>query len=413
MDSSSIYKGFSYLLVFLLAALSFPIIPGWIPPLQKIWIILVMAFLVYVALTKKVSWGNSTACLLFYFVVLFLNAKMGDVLIPTTQIAIVEVLFLYVPSAVALWCFSQENISFIKTVLIVSLALFTIEAVSSFITLQVEPMIIRALYKIATDEGDTGIMFEYYRTGLMDYSMAHAIPILIPPLFYAYKKVASTVKTKIFLLTSIAGCVFLTWLSDSTTALMLAVLFLVIGFLTNVSDIRSNFRKIIIIGIIVLPIAVSDDVQLAVLDAAETVLGSESVFAEKIEEFRYSIENEGKMTGDMQGRMDRYNKSLDMFFTNPLWGTNTKPGNHASLIDRLGAFGLLGFIPLMLFFWYSLKHISTYLPADSLVFFIQGILAAMVMLGTKGMWNWSMFYNLFIMLPFIIYYTNEKYQKRC
>lgn len=413
MGSNSIYRGLSYLLVFLLAALSFPIIPGWIPPLQKTWVSLVMAFLVYTVLAQKLSWGKSTACLLFYFVVLFLNAKMGDVLISSTQIAIVEVLFLYVPSAVALWCFSQENLSFIKTVLIVSLALFAIEAVSSFIILQVEPMIIRSLYKIATDEGDTGIMFEYYRTGLMDYSMAHAIPILIPPLFYAYKKVASTVKSKIFLLTSIAGCVFLTWLSDSTTALMLAVLFLVIGFLTNVSDIRRNFRKLIIIGIIVLPIAASDDVQLAVLDAAETVLGSESVFADKIEEFRYSIENEGNMTGDMQGRVDRYNKSLDMFFTNPLWGTNTKPGNHASLIDRLGAFGLLGFIPLMLFFWYSLKHISTYLPADSLVFFIQGILAAMVMLGTKGMWNWSMFYNLFIMLPFIIYYTNEKYHKRC
>lgn len=413
MGSNSIYRGLSYLLVFLLAALSFPIIPGWIPPLQKTWVSLVMAFLVYTVLVQKLSWGKSTACLLFYFIVLFFNAKMGDVLIPSTQIAIVEVLFLYVPSAVVLWCFSQENISFIKTVLIVSLALFAVEAVCSFIILQVEPMIIRSLYKISSVEGDSGIMFEYYRSGLMDYSMAHAIPILIPPLFYAYKKVASTVKTKIFLLTSIAGCVFLTWLSDSTTALILAVLFLVIGFLTNVSDIRRSFRKLIIIGIIALPIAASDDVQLAVLDAAETVLGSESVFAEKIEEFRYSIENEGKMTGDMQGRVDRYNKSLDMFFTNPLWGTNTKPGNHASLIDRLGAFGLLGFIPLMLFFWYSLKHISTYLPADSLVFFIQGIFAAMVMLGTKGMWNWSMFYNLFIMLPFIIYYTNEKYHKRC
>ena len=413
MGSNSIYRGLSYLLVFLLAALSFPIIPGWIPPLQKIWVTLVMAFLVYTALTQKLSWGKSTVCLLFYFVVMFFNAKMGDVLIPSTQIALVEVLFLYVPSAVVLWCFSQENISFIKSVLIVSLALFAIEAVSSFIILQVEPMIIRSLYKIATDEGDTGIMYEYYRTGLMDYSMAHAIPILIPPLFYAYKKVASTVKSKIFFMIAIAGCVFLTWLSDSTTALMLAVLFLVIGFMTNVSDIRSNFRKLIIIGIIAFPIVVSDDVQLAVLDAAEAVLGPESVFAEKIEEFRYSIENEGKMSGDMQGRIDRYNKSLDMFFTNPLWGTNTKPGNHASLIDRLGAFGLLGFIPLMLFFWYSLKHISTYLPADSLVFFIQGILAAMVMLGTKGMWNWSMFYNLFILLPFIIYYTNEKFHKRC
>lgn len=413
MDSKSLYKGVLYLLVFLLAALSFPIIPAWIPPLQKIWVILVMAFLVYAVLTQKISWGKSTACLLFYFIVLYFNAKTGDVLISSTQIAIVEILFLYVPSAVVLWSFANDNNTFIKSVLFVSFALFAIEAVSSFVTLQVEPMIIRTLYKIASDEGDTGIMFEYYRTGLLDYSMAHAIPILIPPLFYAYKKVASTAKSKMLLLVAIAGCVFLTWLSDSTTALMLAVLFLGIGFLTNVSDIRSNFRKLIVIGIITLPIAVSDDVQLAVLDAAETVLGSESVFAEKIEEFRYSIENEGRMTGDMQGRVDRYNKSLDMFFANPLWGTNTKPGNHASLIDRLGSLGLLGFIPLMLFFWYSLKRIAEYLPADSLVFFIQGIFAAMIMLGTKGMWNWSMFYNLFILLPFIIYYTNEKFHKRC
>lgn len=413
MESKRLYKGLSYLLVFLLAALSFPIIPAWIPPLQKIWVILLMAFLVYTVLTQKLSWGKSTACILLYFIVLYFNAKTGDVLISSTQIAIVEILFLYVPSAVVLWCFAKDNNTFIKTVLFVSFALFTIEAVSSFVILQVEPMIIRTLYKIASDEGDTGIMFEYYRTGLMDYSMAHAIPILIPPLFYAYKKVSSTAKSKILLLIAIAGCVFLTWLSDSTTALMLAVLFLATGFLTNVSDIRSNFRKLIVVGVITLPIIASDDVQLAALDAAETVLGSESVFADKIEEFRYSIENEGKMSGDMQGRVDRYNKSLDMFFANPLWGTNTKPGNHASLIDRLGSLGLLGFIPLMLFFWYSLKRIAAYLPADSLVFFIQGIFAAMVMLGTKGMWNWSMFYNLFILLPFIIYYTNEKFHKRC
>lgn len=371
-----------------------------------------MAFLAYAVLTQKISWGKSTACLLFYFIVLYFNAKTGDVLISSTEIAIVEILYLYVPSAVVLWCFVKDNNTFIKIVLFVSFAFFVIEAICSFSILQVEPMIIRTLYKISTQEGDTGIMFEYYRIGLMDYSMGHAIPILIPPLFYAYKKVASTVKTKILLLTAIAGCVFLTWLSDSTTALMLAVLFLVIGFMTNVSDIRSNFRKLIVVGMITLPIAASDDVQLAVLDAAETVLGSESVFAEKIEEFRYSIENKGKMTGDMQGRVDRYNTSLDMFFTNPLWGTNTKPGNHASFIDRLGSFGLLGFIPLMLFFLYSLKRIAAYLPADSHVFFIQGIFAAMVMLGTKGMWNWSMFYNLFILLPFIIYYTNRYYTNK-
>lgn len=108
MGSNSLYKGLSYLLVFLLAALSFPIIPAWIPPLQKIWVILVLAFFAYIVLTKKTSWGKSTACLLFYFIVLYLNAKTGDVLIPSTQIAFVEILFLYVPSAVVLWCFSNN-----------------------------------------------------------------------------------------------------------------------------------------------------------------------------------------------------------------------------------------------------------------------------------------------------------------
>lgn len=411
MVSLNVNKCLSYLLVFLLAALSFPLIPGWIPQLQKAWIVLMILMFVYLILSQRVGWGKSTMWLMAYSIVLFLNAKTGDVLFPSVQIAIVEVLFLYVPSAIALWCIIQGKEKLIKTILIVSLSFFLIEAVCSFILLQTEPGIIRNLYKIATDEGDSSLMYRYYKMGLLDYFMAHAVPILIPPLFYAYKKLASTIKLKILYGAAIAVCLFLTWLSDSTTALMVAVMFIIMGAFTNLSGCRGNVRKLSAILLLSLPIMASDDVQLATLDVAEGILGSESVFAEKIHEFRFTITNEA-MTGDIQGRVDRYNKSLMMFAESPIWGANTKPGNHAALIDRLGSLGLLGFIPLILFFFHIFRIYTTYLSHDSIPFYYEGILAAFIILTTKGMWVCPMFFNLFILLPFILYYIDNKAHAR-
>ncbi len=394
-----------YFLVFLLAALSFPVIAAWIPQLQKIWILLVTLFLVVVFLSHKITCGNASSALLIYTIVVFANALMGDALISSTPIAIVEVLLLFVPAAITIMTFKSESLDIIKYTLIVSVLFFVIEAISSFIMLRTEPGLIRILYKISIDEGDRSLMYSYYKFGLFDYSMAHAMPMLIPPLLYAYKRFNPNKVIRIVLALLIALTIYLSWISDSTTALMLSVLFFIIGIVTNTSGVQNNILKLTFILLIAVPFIVSDTVQLTLLDGAESVLGSESVFAEKIDEFRYSIMNDD-MTGDMQGRVDRYNKSISLFFENPLWGSNKQPGNHASLIDRLGSFGLLGFIPLILFILRTTKEISSFLTDHSRMFLFQGVLAGTIMLATKGMWVWPIFFNMFILLPFILYITD-------
>lgn len=400
-------KSLSFLLICLLAILTFPIIPAWVPQLQKAWLVLILLLVVYLCISRRIGWGKSTICLFVYALVVLFNAKMGDQLIPSMSIGVMEILFLYVPSAVALWGLTNNRIDIIKTVLLISLIFLVLEAISSFFIVKAEPGIIRTLYKMSTDEGDSSLMFVYYRLGLLDYSMAHAVPILIPPLFCAYKRLGKSLWNRAFFIAVIGICLFLTWLSDSTTALMLAILFIIIGAITRVSSFASNARWLFVVLIVSTPLIISDKVQLATLDMAESILGKESVFAEKIDEFRYSVNNED-MTGDMQGRVDRYNKSISLFVNSPIWGSNSKPGNHAALIDRLGSLGLLGFIPLMLFFMYVIKDVSRYLSHKSLTFYYEGIFAGFIMLATKGMWVWPIFFNLLILLPFLLYYIDDR-----
>lgn len=399
----------SYFLLFLLATASFPIIAGWIPQLQKIWIVLVCIAIVLFVITKKVFWGSNAKFLCAYAIVVFVNAILGDAVMSSIPIAIVEVLFLYVPTSLTAWAFSSSCIDFVKKLLIISICFYLIELVCSFILVSVEPGIIRRLYYMSVLESNRGLRYVYYKMGLLDYSMAHAMPMLIPALFYAYKSdgLKHQKRLRLFVAFLIIVCVLLTWLSDSTTALMISVLCCVLGLLTNTSGLKNNITKMLIVLCLTVPVILSDDVQLIILDTSESILGSESAFADKIDEFRYSIMNDD-LTGDMQGRVDRYSKSLTYFIQSPIWGTNQEPGNHAALLDRLAVLGLLGFIPLLLFFKHSVKNTTPYLSSDSIPFYYEGLLAGLLMLLVKGMWVWPMFFVMFLLLPFILYFVDHK-----
>lgn len=400
----------SYILIFLLITASFPLIAGWIPFFQKMWIVLFFLFFTFFVSVKQIYKFKSVVYLLIYFVVLFINVQTGDTLIPSIPIALVEVFFLYLPCAITLWCLNNQDKSFMKKVLFSSFFMYLIECICSFLIIKTQPGIIRFLYSFADNEGGRGFMYSYYRLGLLDYSMAHAIPILIPPLFYAYKKQLGTVKY--FIAFCIGMCVFLCWLSDSTTALMIVILVFFLSGVTDMTGLLSNVKKISVVLLLTTPVILSDEIQLKILDSAEKILGTESVFAEKIDEFRYSINNED-MTGDMQGRVDRYNKSICYFVENPIMGTNEKPGNHAAILDRLAVLGLIGFIPLVLYFVSIIKEYALFLPKESLPFYIEGLFAGFLMLTTKGMWVWPMFFVMFMLLPFILFFVDKKEIAQC
>lgn len=383
-------------------------IPAWIPPLRKGWMLLVAAFIVFCLITKRSSIQKYNFYLIIYALILAINVIMGDWLIGSFPVAIYEVLMLAVSSGIGLWYIENENKKVIRSILVTTLLFLALEGIASWIIMKTDAGIIRLLYSLdkqAVESGDVGLQYYYFARGLLDYSMAHAIPILIPPLFYYFKR-TPILKNKWICVGGIISCVLLTWLSESTTALMLALMMVLIGLLSNLDGIRKNIVKIVIIGVIASPFLFNDNIMLSTLDIAEKVLGDESIFANKIKEFQIAITMD-EMTGDLSGRIDRYGKSLNEFLSNPIVGTNRRVGNHAALIDRLAALGIVGFFPLVMFFISYFCVVRKHISKEGKTFYYEGLFAGFLMLTVKGMWVWPMFYCMFIVMPFIIIYVDK------
>lgn len=385
------------LLLFIIASLTFLIIPAWIPMLRKGWQLLIVATLVVLAVRHQYINAKAMFPLVVYALIVCLNAISGDAFVGSTTNAINEVMMLFVPSALALYCTTDSGTSFSKWLFRVTWLFLLIELVSSFIVLETQPGIIRGMHAMARDESDPAYMFAFYRLGLLDYSMAHAIPILIPPLICYFKE--GSTRTKILCSLLIAMCFFLTWIAESTTAIMLTILMIVLGLWVNTkASFGKNTRIIGFMVILSIVVMSSDTIMMGLLDTASYLVGDESSQTDKIDELRMSLV-EGQTTGDLGSRMDLYQTSIKQFLGSPIIGTNLQPGRHSSLLDKLATLGLVGFIPLALFFWYYLKSIWKSIRPQRRIYYLECVTAAFLMLLFKGMWVWPIFLFLFMVTP--------------
>lgn len=387
----------NFLILFIIASLTFLVIPAWVPALRKGWQLLIVAtLLIFVGMRKSIDL-KAMLPLAFYGIVLFLNAMAGDAFVGSTTIAINEVMMLFVPSALAIYCTKGDSGAFVAWLLRITLVFLLIELVASFIVLKSQPGIIRGMHAMVLEEADPNYMFEFYKLGISDYSKAHAIPILIPPLICYFKE--GMLKTKIICAIMLVACVLLVWLSESTTSLMLIVLMIVLGFWVNVkATFRRNIRIIGFMTALTLLIMSSDRVMVGTFDVSSYLVGGESSQASKVEELRLSM-IEDQTTGDLEKRFDKYHTSIKLFFENPILGTDSMPGRHSSLLDKMATLGLVGFVPLLLFFLFYLKSIWKTLPPNRRIYYMECIVAAFLMVLFKGMWVWPIFFFLFMVAP--------------
>ena len=344
--------------------------------------------------------------LLLYAFVLCVNALAGDVFVGSLPIAINELLVLFVTSSLALYCTNTRDFSFSHSLLIIICIILAIELIASIIVAETNPGIIRGLNAIAKEEGDVAIMYEYYKLGILDYSMAHAIPILIPPLICHFKE--GSIKNKIVVFSLIFFCLWLAWLSESSTAILLIVLMIFVGVMVD-GKATINKQLVIIAVMVVFTIAVMNSEYLltGVFDVTSSLVGDDTLYSEKVEELRYSI-LENQATGDLETRMDKYKESLGLIIDNPLFGTNKMPGRHSSLLDKFATLGLVGIIPLVLFFFMYLKKIMTTIPNNRKFYYLECIISAFLMLLFKGMWVWPIFLFLFMVSPCLLVINRDR-----
>ena len=390
-------KLFDYIICLIIVSLTFMIIPGWVPELRKSWILLACGTIIGVFSYRNYISSDCWKWLIIYFAVLILNVTLGDKYVSTFPEAIYQLLLLVFPTIILLYGIKSVNYNFIKTVFFVVLSIISITTVLSFIVNLENPEAIRTTVKIMTKEQDMDKLYSFYKIGLSSYSLPHAIPILLPVLVYGCRKSISK-KYKVIYATSILlGCV-LVFISGAATSLLMSFLLLIILFFVREKQLTTR-SLVFLFLLITLSSMINDETKLAFLDYIDNFVSDESSFHGKVMDFKESIII-GETVGDVASREDLYILSFKQFYSNVLIGTNEKMGQHSSLLDFLGAFGLLGFIPMYIYLKSCFKIISKVIPLDAYNYYLLSILSFIVLIFVKSMWVWEIFIVLLVCVPF-------------
>lgn len=406
MDRLSVRGLLELLLFVFLLSLSFKIFPAWLPVLRKEWILFVVCTIILLFLdAKRIRGYRIISIWVIYSLYLLLKGFTGTFLYPSVQSSVYDILMLFILIFTPLYIFSRDDQRFIKRFLTVSFVLLIVETIGSYFQLRSYPSAIRDMNTLI-EEGGASVAYGLYKFGLVDYSQCHALPILIPPLFYIFKTFNNK-SLRLASLLAILLCMALIWMSDSTTSLLLGVLLIGLGFLTNKDK---NQTSILVIVLFAIPFIVSESLQVWVLDVLGNIAGADSIFAEKVQELQYSILHD-ESSGDLEGRMNRYSTSIDLFFSSPIIGSSGALGRHSAVLDLLATLGIVGFIPLALLFYSYFKMIYGMIPKGAKVFFLEAVLAGIAMLLAKGMWFWIVLFCLFVIMPFM-FMCDFRYKKR-
>lgn len=386
----------------IIVIVSWSFIEGWFPIARRQWIFLGLGIVASFFTSQYFFRGKSFFILIAYFLVLWFNSLTGDKYFPDLNAVLVEVFALAFPAATFSYYYCNKNMPDVRFLLTSFFLVLVVTSIASFfIDRFLIPNAIRNMVGLYLLEGRNAV-YSYYRLGLSSYTFPACLPILVPPLVMGMKK-KNNRKVKIICFILLLPLLLLVFLSGNMTALLLALLSLLLSYFTRDASVRNNIRRLVFIFILFLPLF-NQTFMGNVAHVALSVTGEESDYYEKFE----AMESEGAGGADWEVRQNLYGRSFSSFTQNILVGTNSSVGNHSSFIDRLGLLGLIGFIPFVWFIFLQLKKGSSLISPNSRMYYWEGCLAGIMMLSIKSSFSPVFFIVLFIILPLITYFISGK-----
>jgi len=174
------------------------------------------------------------------------------------------------------------------------------------------------------------------------------------------------------------------------------------------SSLKKNIIRLVLLGVIAL-LFLNTQILISVLDffGAET---ETMAYYGKIEDTITILET-GKSVGQIANRQELHNMSLNTFLNHPLLGTNkgSDIGGHAYFMDRAGLLGLVGFIPLFLFFYYQIKISYENLPNSIRMHYLIGVASCIILGFQKNMAGIEYWLYLFFLLPALCMLASWRY----
>lgn len=343
-------------------------------------------------------------CLAFSAIIMLFNAFTGDAYYLGIDKVFAEVSMLLFVTMLTM-CAVHEGckLSFLKWCVMTFFSIVAVETLATFILDQQIPGAIRALFSESLVTGEREeLLYPYYRLGLSNYMLPHAMPMLVPPLIMGFREKSNSMVLRIWSLIFLLFALELIWLSGAMTAFMMAILFLLLSLYTTFSA-KPNFKMCILFGTLFLPFFFFDELTLYVLQLSQDIFSGNDYIYRKLLLLEENV-NSTEAAGDVAERQNLYLVSINEFFKNIFIGTNNPMGNHSTFLDRLGTLGLVGFVPYILFYYSQLKSIRIYIPKNRRLYYDEAIAAGLLMMLLKDVDNWEMFFTLFTVMPLLLLY---------
>jgi len=389
-------KILTYVAAFVVTVSTFTLIQGYFPFFMRSWIFLGVLAVLITLLYPKVYLEKSIIWLMLYSIVILCNYLSGDEVF-SLSFALTEITFYFIPATLFLIYMRNNDIKNVRAITFVGILIIIFTSIFTFKNTIDNPGIVRRLAGAYTTEGYTYIL-EQYRKGIASYGMPHAFPFIVPPFIYVLKNKNFSFKLRMFALLMVMIGGLMVFYTESTGALVVLLFSIIMSLIIIESSLKKNIIRLALLGVIAL-LFLNTQTLISVLDffGAET---ETMAYYGKIEDARTMLET-GRTVGQIAGRQELHNMSLTAFLNHPLLGTNTGSdiGGHAYFLDRAGLLGLVGFIPLFLFFYYQIKTTYENLSNSIQMYYLIGVVSCIILGFQKNMSGFEYWLYLFFLLP--------------
>lgn len=342
---------------------------------------------------------------LAYIFVVFLNHFLGNKALPTIGATLTESIGVYLPAVVFFLSMTRKGDIYNKLLLYSFLIILGVFAYQSYQMDQMMPGIIRSVVHME-DESEVEV---FLMLGLAPYALPHALPVLIPPCIMVIKR-PDKMYHRVIALAFLICIIILVYLSQSFGAFVLAFFTLLLSLLIREGGLKKNIKLLIISAFFVLILA-GDTVQVTIIEFFRGFFDTGSKMYEKLTELLVGVLSEGEQAvSSVSGnRGNLLELTIRAILRNPLFGVNDLSyGRHNALLDRWACFGLLGFIPLILFIYNIIKQTIKKIPYNLQSYYLISVVSSLIMMSTKNMMGWYQWVCFILIMPLMFFVWKEK-----
>ena len=383
---------FRYWAVICIVLETFPVVQGYInvPDFAVLLSIVAVGFFFY----PRAFFNLPTLffILFAFLIIILIQTKSYDI----QFYRVIIIYWLFALSLINVFLYNKDWDG-MKIVLIIGISILLISTIISIIYSGNQPDLVRQYVLYSSEQDNIGVKLGQ-RLGIANYGMIHGIPTLLPIFVYLFKK-EKTLFLKILWSSLIAVFYYLIIVSGFGTALILSTFILIASILVS----ENKRKNLLLFGILIFigALFINKEFIIYSLDQIKGYFVDSAIY-DKIVDIQYSIQT-NDFEGQLNTRGNLYADSWNTFSKYPIFGSaqQSDAGGHLFVADFLAWFGLVGTLPLILFFYSSFRRIYLMIENHQKIYYILTLLPFIILSFVKAVPFFEQILYLLVFIPAI------------